>query len=301
MGAAPLTLGEACDEIEQLLEGRGADFMMRLVGMMPKEVATFTVFCARLIDAIQMTNDERVHTKENHTRTCVLNTEYVGTVDFKLEAADYEFLWRKGYLYTYYWLENKNEKAKDKAKAKRKKVGAAVAKEMLKAASAVKEEAAAPPTPDVAKAEPKPEPKAEPKAEPAKAPEGAASVPKDGGEILRMRLQGVLSNTVRPTLPRASSSSRPRHASTLHPTSPTPYPPPSSCLPPSALRACPCHHPRCPSIHVALPPSATLWTGHDRCRQAARPTEDCTEPRLDHNALQSLLCPHHPCARRPAP
>jgi len=164
-----------------LLEGRGADFMMRLVGMMPKEVASFPVFCARLIDAIQMTNDERVHTKENHTRTCVLNTEYVGTVDFKLEAADYEFLWRKGYLYTYYWLENKNEKAKDKAKAKRKKVGAAMAKEMLKAASAIKEE-------DL--------PKAEPKAEPGKAPGGAASVPQDGGEILRMRLQGVLSNTV---------------------------------------------------------------------------------------------------------
>ena len=171
----------ACDELEQLLEVKGEDIMKRLCGMEPKAIGNFTVFINRLIEAIQMTNDERVQTKENYSRTCTLNvrshlhfappapttllasgpapgmaqmvlicgqltahsrcvcvctfgnralsrlqTEYVGTMSFQLEEEDNEFLWRKGYLSTKYWLEKRSEKTKKK----KKKVCGELAKEL---------------------------------------------------------------------------------------------------------------------------------------------------------------------------
>jgi len=104
--------------------------MKRLVGMAPKEISSIFGFLNRMIEAIQMTNDERVQTKENYSRTCMLNTEYVGTMDFKLEDGDHYFLWRKGYLTAKAWLDKRSEKAKDK----KKKVAKDLAKEMKKIA-----------------------------------------------------------------------------------------------------------------------------------------------------------------------
>ena len=69
--------------------------MAQLMGMPPKACTGLTSFVFRLIDAIQMANDEHLHTKENMARTCMLDPEYVGTVDFSLEEGDYDFLWRK--------------------------------------------------------------------------------------------------------------------------------------------------------------------------------------------------------------
>ena len=73
-----------------------------------------------------------LHADYNRTATVQLNTEYVGTMDFKLEDADYEFLWRKGYLSCKYWLAKRTEKAMEK----KKKVASALAKEMKSAAMA---------------------------------------------------------------------------------------------------------------------------------------------------------------------
>ncbi len=122
---------DACDELEELLENKAEEVMKRLLGMAPKEIGNLAAFVARMIEAIQMTNDERVQTKENYSRTCMLNTEYVGTMDFKLDEADYYFLWRKGFLSTLLWLEKRTSKAKDK----KKKVGKAIAAELKKEAS----------------------------------------------------------------------------------------------------------------------------------------------------------------------
>ncbi len=87
-----------------------------------------------------MTNDERVQTKENYSRTCTLHTEYVDTMAFRLEEADHDFLWRKGYLTTKLWLEKRSEKNKEK----RKKVASSIAKSLMARA---KSEKALTPTP----------------------------------------------------------------------------------------------------------------------------------------------------------
>ena len=63
---------------------------------------------------------------------CVLDTEYVGVVDFKLEETDLDFLWRKGYLTAAYWLEKRTDKAKDK----RRKAMTALGKKLKAAAAA---------------------------------------------------------------------------------------------------------------------------------------------------------------------
>ena len=68
-----------------------------------------------MLGAVKMANDERVQTKENMQRTCMLDTEYVGMTDFKLEDGDYEFLWRKGNASTALWLEKRQEKRRKKA------------------------------------------------------------------------------------------------------------------------------------------------------------------------------------------
>jgi len=132
-GKSPTTL-EACDALEALLEAEGEDIMKRLTGMAPKHVGSFGTFVGRMIEAIQMTNDERVQTKENYSRTCMLNTEYVGTMDFKLEESDHYFLWRKGYLTASMWLEKRTKKSKEK----KKKVAKEIAKELKKEAGAVR-------------------------------------------------------------------------------------------------------------------------------------------------------------------
>jgi hypothetical protein len=106
--------------------------------MAPKEISSLGGFINRMIEAIQMTNDERVQTKENYSRTCMLNTEYVGTMDFKLEEGDHYFLWSKGFLTAKAWLDKRT----DKAKEKKKKVAKGIAKELLKHASQFKAGAA---------------------------------------------------------------------------------------------------------------------------------------------------------------
>ena len=126
------TLLEACDELEELLEANGEEIMKRLTGMQPKEVTSIGAFVARMIEAIQMTNDERVQTKENYSRTCMLNTEYVNTMDFKLDEGDHYFLWRKGYLSTIMWLDKRTAKSKEK----KKKVAKGVAKALISEAKA---------------------------------------------------------------------------------------------------------------------------------------------------------------------
>jgi len=128
------TLLQACSHMEELLEVRGEEIVKSLTGMEPKEIGAIAPFLFRMIDAIQMTNDERVHTKENYSRTCMLNTEYVGTMDFKLDEADHYFLWRKGFLSCLEWLDSKSKKAKDKKKG----VANALAKELKKEASVIK-------------------------------------------------------------------------------------------------------------------------------------------------------------------
>ena len=170
----------ACDELEQLLEAKGEDIMKRLCGMEPKHIGSVYVFINRLIEAIQMTNDERVQTKENYSRTCTLNTEYVGTMSFTLEEEDNEFLWRKGYLTTKYWLDRRSDKTKKKKKA----AAAALAKELKAQAAAEKAKEAA----SGASTAPQPPPPAPVEEE---ANEGGAPL-----NDLRKKVRNVLSSKV---------------------------------------------------------------------------------------------------------
>ena len=130
------SLLQACDELTELLEHKAEDVMKRLCGMEPKEISSLAGFINRMVEAIQMTNDERVQTKENYSRTCMLNTEYVGTMDFKLEEGDHYFMWNKGYLTAKAWLDKRSTKAKDK----KKKVAKLIAKELKDQAKEVKAE-----------------------------------------------------------------------------------------------------------------------------------------------------------------
>ena len=77
------------------MEVLGTDVMDKLMGQKRNASTDVVQFFGRIFDAVQLCNDERVQTKENMKRTCMLNTEYVGVVDFKLEDGDFEFLWRK--------------------------------------------------------------------------------------------------------------------------------------------------------------------------------------------------------------
>jgi len=61
---------------------------------------------------------------------CVLDTEYVGVVDFRLEESDLDFLWRKGYLTTMFWLEKRSGKARER----RRKAVIALARKLRTAA-----------------------------------------------------------------------------------------------------------------------------------------------------------------------
>lgn len=97
-------------EIERIVEHLSEASMAKLFGTDPVDCPTLEKFFLRLIESIQISNDERVQTKENMKRTCVLDTEYVGVVDFKLEEEDFGFLWRKGYVTTRAWLDKRIDK-----------------------------------------------------------------------------------------------------------------------------------------------------------------------------------------------
>ena len=87
-----IPLPTACDEIEELLEMMGEDVMKRLCGMAPKEISTMPSFINRMIEAIQMTNDERVQTKENYSRTCMVRMScirYPSCAPDRLDTADW--------------------------------------------------------------------------------------------------------------------------------------------------------------------------------------------------------------------
>ncbi len=130
--AARAELEDAVELIERLLEGMGEGLLSRIVGMRPKPIPSFTAYVGRLIDSIQNTNDERVQTKPNYSRTCFLNTEYVGVADFKLEDGDLDFLWRKGYASTLLWLEMRVEKRRAKKAAEKAAKAAKEGKEVKK-------------------------------------------------------------------------------------------------------------------------------------------------------------------------
>ena len=107
-------------EIEKMCESLGEALMATLVGCNPIETETIEKFLMRTLDAMQETADERVQTKENMRRTCMLDTEYVGTLDFKIEEPDLDFLWRKGYATTVHWLEKRIDKKKEYAEREKK-------------------------------------------------------------------------------------------------------------------------------------------------------------------------------------
>ena len=114
-------------EIEKLLEQLSEDLMMNIVGARPVPCISLEKYFMRLVEAIQMCNDERVQTKQNMKRTCFLDTEYVGVVDFKLEPADFDFLWRKGYVTTIEWLKKRASKRKAEDRASQKLRASSVA------------------------------------------------------------------------------------------------------------------------------------------------------------------------------
>jgi len=187
------TLPEACRELEELLEARGENVMKRLVGMEPKVISSIGAFVARMIEAIQMTNDERVQTKENYSRTCMLNTEYVGTMDFKLDEGDHYFLWRKGFLTTMMWLDKRTAKSKDKKKKVAKQIAQELKKEVAKEGAG--KESAAPESKVKATATAGCDDGAG-KAAVATLTQG--SIASDPTEKLRLQLEKVLANNVMP-------------------------------------------------------------------------------------------------------
>jgi predicted acylesterase/phospholipase RssA len=133
-------------EVEKIVERLGETSMAKLFGTDPVDCPSLEKFFLRLIESIQISNDERVQTKGNMKRTCVLDTEYVGVVDFKLEEEDFGFLWRKGYVTTRAWLDKRIDKRNVVKKAANDPSTAAglVSRESMTQAAAVDAKPSAP-------------------------------------------------------------------------------------------------------------------------------------------------------------
>ena len=75
----------------------------------------FGGFLYNVIESLQCDAAAKLAANPAHlARTVPLNTEYVGTTDFKLEKTDYDFMWKKGKATMEVWLERydmRDEKA----------------------------------------------------------------------------------------------------------------------------------------------------------------------------------------------
>ena len=75
----------------------------------------FGGFLYNVIESLQCDAAAKLAANPAHlARTVPLNTEYVGTTDFKLETTDYDFMWKKGKATMEVWLERykmRDEKA----------------------------------------------------------------------------------------------------------------------------------------------------------------------------------------------
>ena len=75
----------------------------------------FGGFLYNVIESLQCDAAAKLAANPAHlARTVPLNTEYVGTTDFKLETSDYDFMWKKGKATMEVWLERykmRDEKA----------------------------------------------------------------------------------------------------------------------------------------------------------------------------------------------
>ena len=104
-------------KLERFLASHGQSLATRLIGLPPRPCTTKMQFLTRLYDTIRSTTEERLHLKEHLERMCVLDSEYVGTLDFNLEMGDLDFLWRKGYATTMAWLDMHEKRARDARRA----------------------------------------------------------------------------------------------------------------------------------------------------------------------------------------
>jgi predicted acylesterase/phospholipase RssA len=88
-------------ELQKFMDARNVDLTTRLTGGFRTE-KTLSVggFMASLLDTILTTSQRKDMLKEDRDRTVPINTDYIGTTDFQLTSADYEFMVESGARYT---------------------------------------------------------------------------------------------------------------------------------------------------------------------------------------------------------
>ena len=98
-------------DVARFLQVHGEDEMTRLVGVPRQEVGGFSGFMQTLVNTMNVHTDE-AHAKNKHLdRSVILNCEYIGMLQFRMDQGDKAFLMEKGKATMSRWLEQKRIEA----------------------------------------------------------------------------------------------------------------------------------------------------------------------------------------------
>jgi predicted acylesterase/phospholipase RssA len=92
-------------ELQKFMDARNVDLTTRLTGGFRTKTVSMGDFMSNLLDTILATSQRKDMVKEDRDRTVPINTDYIGTSNFSLMDADYDFLVESGARYTRAFLD----------------------------------------------------------------------------------------------------------------------------------------------------------------------------------------------------
>jgi predicted acylesterase/phospholipase RssA len=92
-------------ELQKFMDARNIDLTTRLTGGFRTKTLSMGDFMSNLLDTILATSQRKDMLREDRDRTVPINTDYIGTSDFRLMDADYDFLVESGARYTRAFLD----------------------------------------------------------------------------------------------------------------------------------------------------------------------------------------------------
>ncbi|WP_257451586.1 patatin-like phospholipase family protein [Archangium lipolyticum] len=92
-------------ELQKFMDARNLDLTTRLTGGFRTKTLSVGDFMSNLLDTILTTSQRKDLRKEDRDRTVPINTDYIGTADFRLMDADFDFLVETGARYTRAFLD----------------------------------------------------------------------------------------------------------------------------------------------------------------------------------------------------
>jgi predicted acylesterase/phospholipase RssA len=92
-------------ELQKFMDARNVDLTTRLTGGFRTKTLSVGDFMSNLLDTILATSQRKDMLREDRDRTVPINTDYIGTSDFKLMDADFDFLVETGARYTRAFLD----------------------------------------------------------------------------------------------------------------------------------------------------------------------------------------------------